>query len=47
MHMQMRHGLTGGSAVIDTDVVTLRLKLFVQNLFGPIKQGQQFAALLL
>jgi hypothetical protein len=29
MDMQMQHGLTGSSAVIDADVVALGLKLFV------------------
>jgi hypothetical protein len=31
VNMQMRNGLAGGSAVIDADVVALRLKLFVQQ----------------
>ena len=44
--MQVRHGLTGGSAVIDADVIALRLKLFVQNQFGMVKQAQQVTTLL-
>ncbi len=45
--MQMRHGLTGSSAIINADVVSVWLKLFVQNQFGSVKQGKKIAALLL
>ena len=41
----MLHGLLGSGTVIDADVVALRLKLFIQNQFGTVKQGEQVAAL--
>jgi hypothetical protein len=44
--MQVRHRLASGSAVIDADVVTLRLQLGVKHTLGAVKQGKQVITLL-
>ena len=44
--MEVHDSLTSGYSVIDTDVVALRLKLFVQQQLGAVKQRKQVAALL-
>jgi hypothetical protein len=44
VNMQVRHGLTCGSAIIDTNVVALRVQFFVQRSLGMVKQAQKVAA---
>jgi hypothetical protein len=46
MHMHMRHGLARALTIIDSNVVTLRMKLLVDDKFGIIQQGQDVHALL-
>ncbi len=44
--MHMRHGLARALTIIDSNVVTLRMKLLVDDKFGIIQQGQDVHALL-
>ena len=41
MNMQVRHGLSDGSAIVDADVVAVRRVQGVQLLLGLVQQSEQ------
>jgi hypothetical protein len=45
MHVQMLHGLASGASVVNSDVVTLRLKLPVQGQLSAVQQLEEVSSL--